>query len=123
MNLQLCWETLLPMREEEDPFRKAQAWIFMASASIFTHNITRAKHYLTRVVEIVKRNGIRFVSGLNEGDDGMVGYTEDMHERAAFMAQLLYWLTYLYLLDGHSEGYRDELERQFRDELPVCLFF
>jgi hypothetical protein len=114
------------MREEDDPFCKAQAWIFMASASIFTHNITRAKHYLRRVVEIVKRNGIRFVlSRLNAGDpeDATVGYTEEAHERAAFMAQLLYWLTYLYLLDGHSEVYRDELERQFRDELPVSLCF
>ena len=125
MHLQLCWESLIPMREEDDPFTKVQAWSFMASAAIFTHNITRSKHYLKRCVEIVKRNDIRFVLRSTEEDTDHVissrslEFTEEAHERAVLLGQILYWLTYLYLLDGHSEEFSSAIERQFRFELPV----
>lgn len=108
------------MKEENDPLAKAQGWIFMASASVFTHNITRAKHYLKRCLEIVKRNDIRFVPRSTDGISSFtLELTEENHERVVFLGQLLYWLSYLYLLDGHSEEEFTNLERQFRFELPV----
>lgn len=122
MHLQLCWESLLTMREAHDPLEKAQAWMFMASAAIHIHHITRAKHYLKRCLEIMKRHKIRMVSS----ETGIVNtsscgppFTEEIHERVVLLSQLLYWLTYIYLLDGHSEEDYPDLEHQFRFELPV----
>lgn len=123
MHVQLCWESLLAMREEDDPLQKAQAWMFMASGSVYTHNITRAKHYLKRCLEIVKRNNIRMVENRVDEDaisSSTLELTEESHERVAFLGQLVYWLNYLYLLDGHFEDCSD-LESQFRIELPVCF--
>lgn len=94
--------------------------MFMASGSIFTHNITRAKYYLKRCLDIVKRNDIRFVPHSEDAiSSSTLELTEESHERVVFLGQLLYWFTYLYLLDGHSEEKYPNLERQFRFELPV----
>lgn len=117
--MQLCWESLLPMREEDDPMGKAQAWLFMTSASCFTHNIVRAKVFIKRCLDTVKRNGIRFLPHSDEISSDTLELTEENHERVVFLGQLLYWLVYLYLVDGHVEDAMHDLERQFRFELPV----
>ena len=112
------------MADHVDPFTLAQAWGFMGSATIFTHNITRGKHYLRRCIELVKMNDIRFVPHLTGDEEDVTSaprldFTEEVHERAVFLAQLIYWLTYMNLLDGHSEEHCADLEHQFRFELPV----
>lgn len=109
------------MQEDEDPFAKAQGWMFMASGSISTHNIIQGKYYLKRCLDIVKRNDIRFVPH-SEGAilSSTLEITEEVHERVVFLGQLIYWLGYMYLLDGHSEDDCSDLELQFRFELPVC---
>lgn len=80
--------------------------MFMVSGNVYTHNLTRAKHYLERCLEIVLRNDIWIVP--RRGTDDLISsstleLTEENRERAVLLGQVVYWNSYIHLLDGNSE--------------------
>jgi hypothetical protein len=121
MNMQLAMEALASMREEDDPFQLARAYGFLAMAFLYTHNLAIGKRYMRRVFEIVNRNNIRFVplSGDLDGFLPIPEFSEDVHERAAFLSQMVYTEFDLQFVAGIPADFCFDLEDQFRYELPV----
>lgn len=119
--MQLTWEWLAEMRENDDPLQLAKAYHFLSMACLYTHNLAIGKRYQSMAFEIIKRNDIRFVphsSGTNLLPSTRE-FSEEVHERATFLGQLVYSELDLQLVVGEPAELSADLEQQFRYELPV----
>lgn len=124
LHLHFTLEAFHTMKEEDDPFALAQANFFMGMAYGHIQKIHVAARYLKRSVGIVRRNRIRFIPMLS-GDEtndlcSLPPFSEEVHERAAFLAQMLYSEIVVYLLGqpGANLG-KSPWESHLTDELPV----
>lgn len=121
--MQLTWESLSDMREEVDPFQLARAYHFLSMACLYTHNLAVGKRYQSISFDILKRNNIRFVPS-SSGHNVLPTvreFSEEAHERASFLGQLIYSELDLQLVVGEPAELSAELEHQFRYELPVSF--
>lgn len=120
INRSLACECLENMREENDPFTFAQAHHFMAIACLYNHGLIRAgTFHHKRAVEAIKRNNIRFVPSQQGLPCTRAAFSEEVHERAVFLAQVVYSEINKRFLAGDPEDPELDLEKQFRYELPV----
>lgn len=120
-HLHLTCASLLDIKEEADPFMCALANHFMALICYYTHALRHGERYRRRVMEIIQRNNIRFVPSSDTGDigSGILEYSEEVHERAAFLAEQIYTETDIHMIIGYREELCGDVEQQFRFELPV----
>jgi hypothetical protein len=133
IHLRLALEALATMVEEDDPFSLARAYHYMAMAYAYTRNVRYSKHCLRKSVDIIQRRKIRCVA-ITVGDSTqrepdvlppVPPFTEEVHERVAFLAQMLYAGTFVYLV-GQPEVFESGFDDGFDFGLPVCvslLFF
>lgn len=127
-HLQLALDALGTMREEDDPFSLAQANFFMGMAYGHTQVIASAKQYLMRAVQITRRHNIRFVPMSEEGSPhSPPEFTEEVHERVAFLAHMLHLETAMYLVDKPPSAppgvnFEEHIEYQLPVSASLLLF-
>lgn len=127
--MQLAWEALASMREEDDPLLLAQAYHYLFFGFLHGRSLTPGKRFLRRSATIVKKYGIRFVP-ISSSDASIQSstlsstvppFSDDVWERAVLLAKLVYSEIHLQLITGQSDGVCDELEAQFRKDLPARI--
>lgn len=99
------------MKEEDDPLALAQANLFMGSAYGYAQALGTGKKYLKRSVEIIRRHKLRFVT-ISTGDRATQRVDilssqevmDEVHERAAFLAQTLFIETLAYIMGQTSSN-------------------
>lgn len=117
-------ESLSTIKEDKQPLTRARATFLLAEMYLYTHHLDFGTRYLKLAHDIVKRNNIKF---LMRPGTAMVKvaqpFFEEVHERIAFLAQLLYVDTDLFLVAGQPPIVSAELAQEFRFDLPVSLMF
>lgn len=111
-------DALERMQENDDPQAFAHANFLVAEMYFYTQFIDAGLHYLAITAEVVVRHNIRFAPNCrveNVDPSDFIRYSEDVHERAAFLAQLIYVETCLALLLNHRPVHFSGLETQLRD--------
>jgi hypothetical protein len=130
VHLRLSLEALATMVEEDDPVSLARANHFMAMAHAYTRNVRSSKYYLRKTVDIIQRRQIRCVP-ISRTDSAhheskvltkVPPFSEEVHERVVFLAQMLYAGTFVYLA-GQPEGFGSAFDDSFDFGLPVCAAF
>lgn len=100
------------MNEETDPFCFARANFFLGMAHGYIQGLRQAKSYHRIAMDVVRRNGIRFVTMSDGGAvTNVVEPLEEVHERSAILAHMVYLANHIYLLgkpDFKMPFYNDE---------------
>lgn len=118
--LESLWQSMADIEQQDDPFVLAQACNNVYVSFMHMGHFINAKCYLRRTISIVNKHRIRF---LGDEDPFVVlrplQYSEEAHERSAFLARLIYAEVVLQLTTGEVWNKSADLELQFRSELPV----
>lgn len=114
---QLAFESLAETRVEDDTFLHAQALQTLASKFLAFRYPLWAKHLLERAFAAVYKYDIRFMP--RQEAQLIPTFSEEIHERAMCLSQLIYAQICLDLL-YESSNILVELENQMEDELAVC---
>lgn len=119
----LARNALGSMRSEDDPFTFAQAHHFMAVACLYNHGLGSGRMHHKKAVAAIKRHDIRFVPRMPPLGVACVRsvFGEEVHERAVFLAQVIYSEINNRFIGGEAEDSGLDLEKQFRYELPVSF--
>lgn len=116
-------ESLSNMREDLDPFSYAQANHCIALACIYTHIPFSWAEYQKKAIDVITRHGIQYVPRSpcidSTKNDGSLVFTDADAERVVLLVQILYSEVDHFLVNGHSEGWCSELERNFRAQVFV----
>lgn len=98
--------------EQEDPFSFALAYFYMGLAHGYAQNSTMAIRTLRKSVESIRRNGIRYMP-ISHGNASQQGpnvltslpeFSEEVHERAVFLSQMLHSETFMYMAGQPNIG-------------------
>lgn len=130
-HLQSTLEALTTMKEEDDPISLARAYWAMTIVYAFPSAIRAAQRYLLRAVEIIRRNNIRFVRYLADSGSQLElsvpsilePFSEEVHERVAFLADMLHVETYIYIAGQPGGPYYYHSENYYKFELPARIVF
>lgn len=89
-----------------DAYAQAEAYCLMSLFYLWTHNLELADRYLSEAAGVVQTNqlGLDFPS--------IQGESEEVKERVALLAQLIYVENYLYLVMNILPKHFSHLERQ-----------
>lgn len=82
---------------EGDPLSVAQAFLFMAHGYFFTQSTASALSCMKTVFDIIRKNRLRFLPKSKSNPEPL----EVTHEKAAFLAHMLYLREGLYLVAQH----------------------
>lgn len=123
--LQSTLDSFATMEEDTDPLSIAQAcWSMMMLYGMVQR--PKALRQLKRCMEILQRNNIRFVPLPSDHEDPNIPspcsppeFTEYVHERAAFLAQIVYAEAFLYLI-GQSDDENSHLSTRVGSYLEYC---
>jgi hypothetical protein len=102
------------MVEEEDPMAVAQASHYLSLCYAHVRGTKVAQLLAQRATDILHRNNIRFV--MPNGDDSPPRFSEEAHERAAFLCHMIYSKTFQSLV---SQPFRGKFDEQVVYELSV----
>lgn len=110
------------MEEDDDPLTLAHACYLVAMTHSHLQVWSMAQKLTKRSMEIIRRRNIRFVMAeqkeTSTSPPTIPALSEEIHERVAFLASVLYTETFLYLIAGGSTIYFDS---DNKDALPVRL--
>lgn len=112
----MCFESLLDLRAETEPFTYVQAFQTLASTFLGIRSPAWARRLLGRAVAVLRKNDIRFVSHIEA--QPIPAFSDEIHERVVCLSQLVYAQICLDLL-GESEDTLVDLENQMEQELQV----
>lgn len=123
VNIGLSWQALLDVEEQGDTYVLAQACYCMFVAFMHTGNPHNAKCYLRKAVSLAHKHRIRFLME-TDGEFSTtlchpLQYSEEAHERSAFLARLIHSETVLQLTTAEVWNKTSDLELEFRTKLPV----
>lgn len=112
-------ESLSTIREKDNPILLTQALLMTSEMYFHTHHPDFGLRYLEMAAGVVRKNRLRFVMRSQNSAHGAVSVTEDIRQRVGLLSQLLYVETELFLLAGRDPNLFDELEVEFKFDLPV----
>lgn len=130
VHLRLAVDALATMKEEDDPFAFAQAYFYMGLANGYVQNVNTSIRLLRKSVETVRRNNIRYVP-FSIGDAtqqepnilaSLPEFSEEVHERAVLLSQMLHSETFMYIVGQPGEG-GYHCEDDLKGVLPVRTSF
>lgn len=124
-------ESLSTIKEAEHPLTCAIATFMLAEMYLYSHHLDFGTKYLKSAYEIVKRRNIKFLMRPSPSDKNKVPPTtvgtqrlfEEIRERVAFLAQLIYIDTDLFLVANQAPTISAELEQEFKFDLPASTMF
>ena len=113
---QTGWECLAELFKESDYKTKAQASVLVAAGHILIRMPQTALLYVQKSCEFIKAGNLRFIPTYGRPPE----FSEDLHEILATLSQTVYWANYVFLMCSGPEPHATaELEKEFRQELPV----
>lgn len=113
---QAMLDALVDIETEGDPFSTAQAFMFMTQAYCYTQSAFSALGCMKKAADIIRKHRIRFVPTSMKGDPSLEPL-ELAHERAALLAQMVYFKEGLYLLGQKSSS----VNKDVQDVMHVCF--
>jgi len=114
--VQIAWEHLAELFTGGDNRVCFQAAAFVASGHIYMRMPQTALLYIQKSCKFIEAGKLRFVPTRGRPPR----FSEDLHETLAALSQTIYWANYLFLMCGGPEPHATaDLEKQFRQELPV----
>ena len=115
---QLAWEQVAEISKGNDPYLKAQIYLQNATASLYGRWFEFSRQCLTRACLAINAAKLRFIPTTGRPQE----LTEEVLERFAILSQNVYFENYLYLaVDGKEPKMTARIEKEFRNELLVCL--
>lgn len=126
-HFQLTLAALATMKEEDDPLALARAYWAMTIAHVFPSSVSAAQRYLFKSMEVIRRNNLRFIRcAADNGSqlDSIVSpvveeFSEEVHERVAYLADMLHVETYVYIAGQPGGPYYYHSEDFYKNALPV----
>ena len=113
---QTGWESLAELFRESDYKTKVQASVLVAAGNVLIHLPQTALLYIRKSCDFIKAGNLQFVPTYGRPPE----FSEDLHETLVALSQTVYWANFLFLMCGGPEPHATaELEKEFRQELPV----
>ena len=113
---QTGWECLAELFRECDYKTKVQASVLVAAGNVLIRLPQTALLYIRKSCDFIKAGNLQFVPTYGRPPE----FSEDLHEILVALSQTVYWANYLFLMFGGPEPHATtELEKEFRQELPV----
>ena len=113
---QVAWECLAELFKCKDYKANIQAALLVASSYIFVRMTQSALLYIQKSYDFIKMGKLQFIPTYGRPPE----FSEDLHEILVALSQTIYWANYLFLACGGPEPRATtELEKEFRQELPV----
>ena len=110
------WESLAELFRESDYKTKVQASVLVAAGNVLINLPQTALLYIRKSCDFIKEGNLQFVPTYGRPPE----FSEDLHETLVALSQTVYWANYLFLMCGGPEPHATaELEKEFRQELPV----
>ena len=117
---QLAWEGIAEISMGNDVTLKTQAFLQVATASLYGRWFEFSRQYLTKACIALSAAKLQFIPTIGRPP----GLTEDVLERLAILSQNIYFENYMFLaVDGKEPGMTVRIEKEFRHELPVSFCF
>ena len=114
MYLDMVWDSLKDMAEDNDSFAVAQAYQLMSLAYLYCQHAYLGQKFFQKSIALFRTHWIDFsASPLPE-------FTESLQERIAFLGEAIYTEIDCTFLFGILQEFTLDLEHGFRHELPVC---
>ena len=113
---QTGWECLAELFKKSDYKTKAQASVLVAAGHVLIRMPQTALLYIRKSCDFIKAGNLKFVPTYGRPPE----FSEDLHETLATLSQTVYWANYVFLMCSGPEPHATaELEKEFRQELPV----
>ena len=113
---QIAWESLAELVKGNDHKLKVQAFLMLAASYIHMPMMQSAFLYIKKSCDFIKAGNLRFVPTYGRPPE----FSEELHETLSALSQAIYWSNYSFLVCGGPEPRATvELEKEFRQELPV----
>ena len=113
---QLSWEQVAEISKGSDAILKAQVFLYIATASLYTRWFEHSRQCLTKACIALNAASLRFIPVIGRPPE----LTENVHERFAILSQLIYFENYMCLaMDGIEPKMTARIEKEFRHELQV----
>jgi len=117
---QLALEQLAEIVRGSDTNLRAQAFLYLAAASLYARWFVASREYLRKACIALNAANLRFIPATGSPP----GLTEDVHERLAILSQTIYLENYLFLaVDETEPKVTVRIEKEFRHELQVRVRF
>ena len=117
--VQTAWESLAELFRGTDYRTSAQAAILVVSSHVYMRMPQMALLYIQKTCDFIKAGNLQFVPTCGRPPE----FSEELHETLAILSQTIYWANYLFLMhEGPEPRATAELEKEFRQELPVGEF-
>jgi hypothetical protein len=117
---QLAWEQIAEISGGNDASLKAQAFLQIASASLYGRWFEFSRQYLMKACLALNAAKLQFVPNSGRPPE----LSEDVLESLAILSQNIYFANYMFLaVDGKGPEMTARIEREFRHELPASLCF
>jgi len=114
---QIAWEGLAERIKAKDYEGALRSLIVASSSSTFVCMTQMGIFYIQKCCEMIEAGNLRFVPATGHPP----GFSEDLHENLVVLSQVIYWANYLFLVRGGPQPHATvNLEKEFRQELPVC---
>lgn len=111
---QLAFEQAAEINKGNDPYIKAQAFLQIATASLYGRWFEFCRQYLTKACLAINAAKLQFIPATGR----LPKLTEDVFERLAILSQNIYFENYMFLaVDGVEPNMTAGIEREFRQEL------
>ena len=116
---QLAWEQIAEISKGDDANLKAQAFLQVATSSLYGRWFKFSRRYLTRACIVLNASKLSFIPTTGRPPE----LTEDVFERFAILSQNIYFENYMFLaVDGMEPKMTTRIENEFQHELQVRLF-
>ena len=114
---QTAMEDLADLFASEDHWAKVQIAAMVTSTCILLQIPQTGILYTQKGCDFIKTGNLRFAPICGRPPE----FSEDLHENLASLSQTIYWANYMFLMRGGPEPQHAiiELEKEFRQELPV----
>jgi hypothetical protein len=114
---QKTYERLVEIFEGKDSRLKVQVAMYITSGYLILSMVQPALLYIQKSCDSIKAGNLQFVPTCGRPPE----FSEDLHEILVPLSQTIYWANYMFLMRGGPEPRATaELEKEFRQDLPVC---
>ena len=115
---QLSWEQIAEISKGNDATLKAQAFLKIATTSLYVRWFDFGRQYLTKACIALNAAKLQFIPTTGHPPE----LTEDVLERLAILSQNIYFENYMFLaVDGKEPKMTARIEKEFRHELQASL--
>jgi hypothetical protein len=113
MYLDMVWDSLKDMNEDDDSFVVAQAYQLMSLAYLYSQHASLGRKFFQKAIALFRKHWIDFSTS------PLPDLTESLRERIAFLGEAIYTEIDCNFMFGLVQEFTLDLEHGIRYELPV----